>query len=51
MQRIGVAVTEAPQQREQRLADRLLVSGRQVRGVGHVGMLSAAVNLSPKYRV
>ena len=50
-QRVGVAVTKAPQQGEQRLADRLLVVGRQVREVGHVGMLCAPVNLWPKYRV
>jgi len=50
-QGVGIAAAEACQQGEQRLADRLLVVGRQVRELGDVRMLGAAVNLSPKYRV
>jgi hypothetical protein len=51
VQRLRVAFTEARQQRQKRLADRLLVLGRQVREVGHVRMLGAAVNFWSKYRV
>jgi hypothetical protein len=51
MQRLRIAVAEAFQQRQKRFADRLLIIGREIREVGHVGMLGVAVNFWSKYRV
>ena len=51
MQCLRIAIAEAFQQGQKRLADRLLIIGRQIREVGHAGMLGAAVNFWSKYRV